>query len=63
MPSFDRLMEAAVKAMKFYLKRIVGNQMYTYEKYTTFFAQTEAYLHFRLLISLSTDPNDLTVIF
>ena len=48
-PHFGGLWEAAVKAAKFHLKRVVGEQKLTYEEMATVSAQVEACLNSRPL--------------
>lgn len=58
-PTFGGLWEAAVKSLKYHIRRITGNSVFTYEEYLTFLVQTEACLNSRPLTPLSNDPNDL----
>ncbi|XP_050527987.1 uncharacterized protein LOC126898083 [Daktulosphaira vitifoliae] len=59
-PHMGGLWEAAVKSCKYHLKRVVGTQMFTFEEMTTLSSRIEAVLNSRPLISLSSNPNDLT---
>ncbi|XP_072757728.1 uncharacterized protein [Anoplolepis gracilipes] len=61
-PHFGGKWEAAVKSVKFHLKRIVGSHLLTYEEMTTLLTQIEAVLNSRPLCPLSDDPDDLTVL-
>lgn len=58
-PHFGGIWEAGVKAMKYLLKRVVGETRLTYEEMTTFLAQAEATMNSRPMCPLSDDPNDL----
>jgi len=55
-PDFGGLWEAAVKSMKYHLKRTVGSQVATYEELCTLLAEIEACLNSRPLCTLSDDP-------
>lgn len=58
-PSAGGLWEAAVKSLKYHLKRVVGEQKLTYEEYSTLLSQLEACLNSRPLCPLTEDPDDL----
>ena len=58
-PHFGGLWEAAVKSTKYHLRRVVGEQHFTYEEMTTLLHQIEACLNSRPLQSMSDDPGDL----
>nr|CAI5839655.1 unnamed protein product [Callosobruchus analis] len=50
--------EAAVKSVKFHLRRVLGNTAITYEEMYTLLVQIEACLNSRPLTPLSNDPSD-----
>ncbi|XP_063831773.1 uncharacterized protein LOC135080978 [Ostrinia nubilalis] len=58
-PSAGGLWEAAVKSLKYHLKRVIGEQKLTYEEYSTLLAQLEACLNSRPLCALTEDSEDL----
>ncbi|CAG9135063.1 unnamed protein product [Plutella xylostella] len=58
-PSAGGLWEAAVKSMKFHLKRVLGEQKLTYEEFTTLLHQIEACMNSRPLCPITEDPEDL----
>ncbi|XP_058974710.1 uncharacterized protein LOC131800872 [Musca domestica] len=51
--------EAAVKSMKYHLKRIVGDMKLTYEEISTVLAQIEAVLNSRPLHELDSSPEHI----
>ena len=58
-PHFGGLWEAAVKAVKHHLRRVIGEATLTYEEMATFLAEVEACLNSRPLQALSDDVDDL----
>ncbi|XP_013145931.1 PREDICTED: uncharacterized protein LOC106109047, partial [Papilio polytes] len=58
-PSAGGLWEAAVKSLKYHLRRVIGEQRLTYEEFSTILAQLEGCLNSRPLCALSEDPNDI----
>lgn len=59
-PHFGGKWEAGVKSVKHHLKRVVGNQLLTYEAMITILTQIEAILNSRPLCALTDDPDDLS---
>ncbi|KAJ8723447.1 hypothetical protein PYW08_003359 [Mythimna loreyi] len=57
-PTAGGLWEAAVKSLKYHLKRVVGDQKLTFEEFSTVLAQLEAILNSRPLCPLTEDPDD-----
>ena len=57
-PHFGGLWEAAVKAAKHHLKRIVGTQKLTYEEFATTLCQVEACLNSRPLLAITSHDTD-----
>ena len=57
-PHFGGLWEAAVKAAKFHLKRVLGQQMYTCDELETVVCQVEACLNSRPLGVMASHPLD-----
>ncbi|XP_018376047.1 PREDICTED: uncharacterized protein LOC108769525 [Trachymyrmex cornetzi] len=58
-PHLGGLWEAGVKACKYHLKRVMGNNLLTFEELSTVLIQIEACLNSRPLAPLSADPLDL----
>ena len=57
-PHFGGLWEAAVKSMKYHLKRVVGEQKFTFEEFNTLLCQVEACMNSRPLLPLNTHSDD-----
>lgn len=58
-PHQGGIYEAAVKSMKFHLKRVVRDKIMDYEQFITLLCEIEAVLNSRPLTPLSGDPTDL----
>jgi len=56
-PHFGGLWEAAVKSMKYHLRRTLGAQIATYEEICTLLTEIEACLNSRPLCALPNDPH------
>ncbi|KAF0736570.1 Integrase catalytic domain-containing protein, partial [Aphis craccivora] len=56
---FGGLWEAAVRSTKLLLVRVVGNQVLSYEEFSTVLCRIESVLNSRPLTPLSNDPNEL----
>ncbi|XP_044585962.1 uncharacterized protein LOC123266000 [Cotesia glomerata] len=61
-PHFGGKWEAAVKSIKFHLRRTIGDSLLTLEQYSTLLAQIKAILNSRPLTPLNEDPADLAVL-
>ncbi|GFV39416.1 uncharacterized protein TNCV_1231171 [Trichonephila clavipes] len=57
-PNHRGLWEAGVKAVKYHLRRVMGNLRFTYEEFLTILNQIEGVLNSRPLYPLSCDPGD-----
>ncbi|RLU23334.1 hypothetical protein DMN91_003538 [Ooceraea biroi] len=58
-PHFGGKWEAAVKSVKFHLRRLIGDTSLTYEEFNIVLIQIEAILNSQPLCPLSDDPADL----
>jgi len=58
-PHFGGLWEAAVKAVKHHLRRVIGETTLTFEEMSTFLAEVEACLNSRPMQALTDDADDL----
>ena len=61
-PHFGGLWAAAVKSLKFHLRRVIGEKTLIYEELSILLTGIEACLNSRPQISLSDDPSDLSVL-
>ena len=61
-PSFGGLWEAAVKSLKYHMKRVIGDQTLTYEELSTLLSGIEVCLNSRPLVPITDDPSDLSVL-
>ncbi|XP_045471829.1 uncharacterized protein LOC123678720 [Harmonia axyridis] len=61
-PHMGGLWEAGVRSVKTHLKRVIGDQVLSYEEFYTLLVQIEAVLDSRPLTPMSSDPNDLAVL-
>ena len=57
-PHFGGLWEASIKSAKYHLRRVMGNNVLTFEEITTLFCQIEWVLNSRPIGVLSEDPKD-----
>lgn len=57
-PHEGGIWEAAVKQMKYHLKRVIGVQKYSFQSMSALLASVEACLNSRPLCALSDDPDD-----
>lgn len=53
------LWEAAVKSLKYHLRRVIGEQKLTFEEFSTLLTQLEACLNSRPLCAITEDPDDI----
>jgi len=61
-PHFGGLWEAAVKRVKYHLKRVMGNSRFNWVEFETLIIQIESILNSRPLTPSSNDPDDLTAL-
>lgn len=61
-PHFGGIWERAVRSVKFHLRRILGNNVLTFEDFATFLAQIECVLNSRPITPLSSEVSDLNVL-
>lgn len=61
-PHQGGIWEAGVKSTKHHLRRVMGNQVFTFEALATVLAQIEACLNSRPLTPLSDDPSDVNAL-
>ncbi|XP_035231309.1 uncharacterized protein LOC118203164 [Stegodyphus dumicola] len=54
---FGGLWEAAVRSMKFHMRRVIGSQILSQEEFLTCLVEIEAILNSRPLVAASEDPN------
>lgn len=51
---FGGIWEAGIKAVKFHLKRVIGETIFTFEELSTLLSEIEAILNFRRLTKVLT---------
>ena len=61
-PHFGGIWEAAMKSVKYHLKRVVGETILTYEEFSTLLCQVEACMNCRPLTPLSDDATESLVL-
>lgn len=61
-PHFGGNWESVIKAAKYHMKRVIGNQKLTFEELTTVVTQIEGAINSRPLTPLTEDPDDMTIL-
>jgi hypothetical protein len=61
-PHFGGLFEATVKSAKTLLRRVIGDQVLTFDELVTVFTKVEAVLNCRPLCPLTQDPQEIEVL-
>jgi len=61
-PHFGGLWETGIKSTKFHLRRVIGEQILTYEELLTLLFKIEACLNSRWMYALSNDPSDRSIL-
>ncbi|XP_063993414.1 uncharacterized protein LOC135171055 [Diachasmimorpha longicaudata] len=61
-PHCGGIWEAAVKSCKQHMKRVIGNELLTYQQFNTLCIKIEGILNSRPLTPLSSDPNDFNAL-
>ncbi|XP_076301722.1 uncharacterized protein LOC143219731 [Lasioglossum baleicum] len=61
-PHFGGIWEAAVKSVKYHLRRVIGETLLTFEEMSTLLTQIEACLNSRPITPLTDEPSDLTAL-
>ncbi|CAK1598341.1 unnamed protein product [Parnassius mnemosyne] len=61
-PHFGGIFESGIKCTKYYLKRVIGSQVLTFEELTTLLTKVEAMLNSRPICQLSSDPGEVDVL-
>lgn len=54
--------KAALKLIKYYLKRVVGNHLFTFEELSRSLSRIKSILNFRSLTPISSDLHDLRLL-
>ena len=58
-PNFGGLWESGVRLIKYHIRRVVGNSIFSFPQFNTLTIQIEAIVNSRPIIPLSSDPSDL----
>lgn len=58
-PHFGGIWERGIRSVKYHIKRVIGQNLLTYEEFYTLLTTVEACLNSRPISPLSQDPNDL----